>query len=92
MFSSRGLAIGRGHDGLQNQGTAKEVLSFPSVLSFVMLWPGYYSYSDLPVDELAHTSPLTAAAAAGLVCTLACATAATKGYIFSPARQSLQEQ
>ena len=90
MFSSGSLAIGRGHDGLQNQGTAKEVLSFPSVLSFVTLWPDYYLYSNLPVDELAHTSVLIAAMA--VAAGFACATAATEGYIFSPPRQSLQEQ
>lgn len=90
LFSSRSVAIGRGHNGLQNQRTAKEVLSFPSVLSFVMLWPDYCLYSNLPVDELAHTSVLTAATAAAAG--FAWATAATEGYIFSPARQSLQEQ
>lgn len=55
-----------------------------------MLWPDYYLYSNLPVDELAHASVLTAATA--VAAGFACATAATEGYVFSPARQSLQEQ
>lgn len=89
LLSGRSLAIGRSHDGLQNQGTAKEARSFPSLLTLVVLWPVYYLCSDLPV-ELAHPSVPTAATTAAVG--FACATAASKGYIFSPTRQNLQQQ
>lgn len=60
------------------------------MLSFVVLRPNYYVYSNSPVDELAHTSVPTAATAVAVG--FARVTTATEGYIFSPARQSLQEQ